>query len=129
MICHEDPELVSERNGRQYSMFVNLNTLGASVHADMECIFCHEDADVEEFPHVEDLAQVNCGNCHDEAMERFDRGIHGQALKMNALYAPDCKECHGYHYVLHNSDPRSRTYKMNIPVLLCKNVSPALLSG
>jgi len=120
MMCHEDPELVSERNGREVSMFVNIHTIAASVHDGMDCVFCHEDADVEEFPHEENLAPVNCGNCHDVAMERFDRGTHGQALKLNALYAPDCKECHGEHYILHNSDKRSRTYKMNIPILCGK---------
>ena len=120
MMCHEDKELTAERKGRTVSMFVNLNMLGSSVHKDVDCILCHEDAEVEDFPHEDNLAPVKCGNCHDVAQDMFDRGIHGQALKMNALYAPDCKECHGTHDILHNSDTRSRTYKMNIPVLCGK---------
>ncbi len=120
MMCHEDPDLTTERQGRTISMFVNLRILGNSVHKDVDCVMCHEDADVEEFPHNEVLNPVNCGNCHDIAQERFDKGIHGQALHLNALYAPDCKECHGDHNVLFNSNPRSRTYKMNIPVLCGK---------
>lgn len=120
MFCHEDPELTTERNGRTVSMFVNLNVFQRSVHGDVDCVFCHEDAEVEDFPHPEQLAPVNCGNCHDEAQEHFDKGIHGQALQMNAIYAPTCAECHGEHNVLPSSNPRSRTYKMNIPVLCGK---------
>ena len=120
MMCHEDPELTTERNGRTISMFVNLNPLMSSVHKDVDCVMCHEDADVEDFPHEENLKPVDCGICHDVAQERFEKGIHGQALKLNALYAPSCSECHGEHYILPNTSPRSRTYKMNIPVLCGK---------
>jgi predicted CXXCH cytochrome family protein len=46
--------------------------------------------------------------------------VHGKALKANAKYAPNCKECHGSHNILANSNPKSRTYKMNIPLLCGK---------
>ncbi len=120
MMCHEDPELTTERQGRTVSMFVNLKILENSVHKDVDCALCHEEANVEDFPHNEVLAPVNCGNCHDDAQTKFDKGIHGQALHLNALYAPDCKECHGGHNILHHTNPKSRTYKMNIPVLCGK---------
>ena len=120
MMCHEDPELITERKGQVISMFVNLSIFGNSVHGDLDCVMCHEDADVEEFPHNDMLAPVNCGNCHDEATAKFEKGIHGQALKLNALYAPSCGECHGSHNILHHTNPKSRTYKMNIPVLCGK---------
>lgn len=120
MMCHEDPELVSEKPGPKRSVFVNLNTFMNSVHKEVDCVLCHADADVEDFPHAQDLAPVNCGDCHDEAKKLFDRGIHGQALQLKALYAPTCNECHGTHDVLPSSSPKSRTYKMNIPVLCGK---------
>jgi predicted CXXCH cytochrome family protein len=119
-MCHEDPELTTERQGKTISMFVNLKILENSVHKDVDCAFCHEEANIEDFPHAEVLAPVNCGSCHEDAMANFDKGIHGQALRLNALYAPDCKECHGSHDILHHTNPRSRTYKMNIPVLCGK---------
>jgi predicted CXXCH cytochrome family protein len=120
LMCHEDPELTAERQGRTVSMFVNMNIIHSSVHKDVDCVLCHEDADVEDFPHEDMLAPVKCGNCHDEALINFEKGIHGQALKLNALYAPDCKECHGEHDILPPTNHRSRTYKMNIPVLCGK---------
>lgn len=46
--------------------------------------------------------------------------IHGQALKFNAPYAPDCKECHGKHDVLPHTSTKSTTYKTNIPILCGK---------
>jgi len=119
-MCHEDPELTAVRNGKTVSMYIKPNALHGSVHADMDCTYCHEDAAVEEFPHPERLEPVNCGNCHDVAMERFDAGVHGQALRLKEPYAPNCAECHGKHKILKGSDPNALTYKMNIPILCGK---------
>lgn len=120
MMCHEDPDLTTIRNGKEVSVFVKANTLLKSVHSKLDCIYCHEDAAVEEFPHAEKLQPVNCGNCHDEAADKFNNGIHGTALRKNAPYAPHCYDCHGSHDIISSSFPESRTYKMNIPIL-CGN--------
>jgi cytochrome b subunit of formate dehydrogenase len=120
MMCHEDPELTAEKDGKTVSLFVNMDILGKSVHASVNCISCHPGAAGDDFPHAEDLAPVDCGTCHGEAMREFNIGIHGQAIKLNDPNAPDCKECHGEHGILHNSDPQSRTYKTNIPFLCGK---------
>jgi predicted CXXCH cytochrome family protein len=117
MMCHEDHTLSKVRQGKTVSLFVNTATLNKSVHKTVKCAGCHKDAAVSEFPHPENLKPVNCGNCHKAANMQFDAGIHGQALKLNAPYAPNCKECHGKHDILSSASPASRTYKMNIPVL------------
>lgn len=115
--CHSDRDLTTTRSGRTLSLFIDFKRYGRSVHKGMDCIDCHQDADVKEFPHPEGLQKVDCGTCHDKAAEDFSAGIHGQALKRGAPYAPSCRECHGSHYILPPSQPESRTYKMNIPVL------------
>jgi predicted CXXCH cytochrome family protein len=120
LMCHEDPELTAIRLGKTVSMFVNFSVLSHSVHSEVLCASCHPDAFVEEYPHPENLNPVNCGECHEEAKVQFEKGIHGQALQLKALYAPDCKECHGTHEILSYQDPKSRTYKMNIPFLCGK---------
>ncbi|MBI9068764.1 MAG: hypothetical protein JEZ09_15825 [Salinivirgaceae bacterium] len=120
MMCHEDHELEGEKNGKVVSVFVNTKPLANSPHKDMDCIFCHEDAAVDDFPHNDALAPVKCGNCHDVAESMFLSGIHGQAYKNKAKFAPSCTECHGTHDILKNSNPESRTYKMNIPILCGK---------
>lgn len=120
LMCHEDEELTTTRRGKTVSLFVNKTILSKSVHKNVLCASCHPDALVEEYPHPEFLKPVNCGSCHDEAQKQFMKGIHGQALQMKALYAPDCKECHGGHNILASNSPKSLTYKMNIPKLCGK---------
>jgi predicted CXXCH cytochrome family protein len=120
IMCHEDPDLIKERNGRTVSLLIDTTDFHGTVHQGVDCISCHIDADDEGFPHNEILDPVNCGICHTDQMADNMRGIHGQALLLNDTDAPSCKECHGSHDVLHNSNPSSRTYKMNIPVLCGK---------
>lgn len=123
MMCHEDPELTSERNGKTFNWFVNLKKLQRSVHKDADCLDCHQDVDTEEYLHADQLkklAPVDCASCHDGAGMMFYKGIHGQALELKEPFAPDCKECHGSHEILSQWNSNSKTYKMNIPIL-CGN--------
>lgn len=120
LMCHEDNSLTTVRNGKTVSLFVEKSIIGKSVHKNVTCASCHKDAAVAEFPHADKLKEVNCGDCHKEAQYQYFGGIHGQAKKLGAPYAPDCKECHGNHDVLPSSNTKSKTYKMNIPIL-CGN--------
>ncbi len=119
-MCHDDPDLTTTVNGREVSRYIPANILEHSVHSYLECVSCHTDAAVEDFPHPEKLQPVNCGECHDDAMSNFLGGIHGTAFQANDKNAPNCAECHGTHEILSAADPKSRTYKMNIPVLCGK---------
>lgn len=123
MMCHEDPELIIDRGGKSISMFVRTDILLRSVHHEVTCIECHDDVDTEEYLHSDQLKKlklVNCGSCHEKTDKQFFAGIHGQALSLNEPYAPDCKECHGTHDMLSQWNSKSKTYKMNIPIL-CGN--------
>jgi cytochrome b subunit of formate dehydrogenase len=115
--CHSDRSLTKERRGVTVSLFVDDKLFLQSVHKNLECVDCHQDADVKEFPHPETLSRVACGNCHDDVQADFDASIHGQALKRSAPYAPSCSECHGVHEILSPRDPKSPTYKTRIPYL------------
>ncbi|NIW79252.1 MAG: hypothetical protein GWN16_07200, partial [Calditrichae bacterium] len=119
MMCHSDPDFTTERQGREVSLYVDINVFNKSVHQGFDCVVCHEDADVE-LPHPENLEDVNCGNCHSESQEKFNAGIHGIALQKGELYAPTCVECHGKHDILPPENPKSPTYKINIPYLCGK---------
>lgn len=119
-MCHDDPSLTTTRNGRQISRYIPGNILEKSVHSYLECVSCHTDAAVEDFPHPDTLQPVNCGECHDDAMTNFLDGIHGQAFTRKDKNAPSCSECHGTHQIIPSTDPQSPTYKMNIPVLCGK---------
>ena len=117
MECHEDDEMTMERGGREISVFVDINKFQQSVHSEQECIDCHSDADVDEFPHEDELEKVYCGDCHDDIQLDFEASIHGRALNRNAPYAPTCSECHGTHEIKNNTDPSSESFKMNIPIM------------
>lgn len=122
MMCHEDPELVSERDGKEYNWFVDIKKLQHSVHKDADCLDCHQDV-TEDYLHADQLKKleaVDCGSCHDALGMMYYQGIHGQAFELEEPFAPDCKECHGSHGILSEYNPNSPTYKMNIP-LLCGN--------
>lgn len=123
MMCHEDPELITERDGVEKNWFVPLSIINNSVHKNVSCIECHNDVNIDELAHADQLKRlkkVDCGSCHREKNMQFKKGIHGQALSLNEPYAPDCKECHGTHNVLSQWNSNSMTYKMNIP-FLCGN--------
>ncbi len=120
LMCHSDKSLTKVNKGQVVSLFVDKNTLRNSTHKNVKCVSCHKDADVSEFPHPEHLKEGNYGSCHKNAEFQFGVSIHGQALKFNAPFAPTCKECHGKHDVLKGSNPKSLTYKLNIPILCGK---------
>jgi len=120
LTCHSDRTLTKIRQGKIISLYVNNIALNKSVHSKVLCASCHKEASVSEFPHPENLKVVECGSCHKNAQYQFLTGIHGQAYKLHAPYAPDCKECHGTHDVLYSSSPFAKTYKMNIPILCGK---------
>jgi cytochrome b subunit of formate dehydrogenase len=117
LACHSDKDLKGKRAGREVSVYIDTKPLAASSHNSLKCADCHRDAAVKDFPHPENLAEVNCALCHKKEDADFYAGIHGKALKRGAPYAPTCKECHGAHDILPPSDVKSKTYKMNIPVL------------
>ncbi len=116
LMCHEDQSLTTVRNGKVKSLYVKPNALKNTVHQYVECASCHKDAAVTDFPHPEKLKKVNCGDCHALAQKEYKYGVHGK----KSVHSPDCKECHGTHDVLSPASPKSRTYKMNIPVLCGK---------
>lgn len=120
LACHDDSEFSVLKNGRKLSLYVTAKTLENSVHKDLACIACHEDAATVKWPHIVGLKLINCGKCHAGQSNQFDAGVHGQAKLLKSLYAPDCKECHGTHEILPSVNRLSRTYKMNIPVLCGK---------
>src|SRR3990172_8356742 len=70
--CHGDKDLTMERGGKEISIFVNAKIFASSIHAENGCVSCHVDADVEEFPHADDLAPVDCSTCHDDAVKKYE---------------------------------------------------------
>jgi hypothetical protein len=119
MACHEDEELTGERDGHEYSAYVDPARYARSVHGDMECIDCHTFLDgVEDFPHDDhDPKSVDCSVCHNNIAALYDQSLHGQAVRKGIRLAPRCWDCHGAHDIEPPTAPDSRVTKFNIPVM------------
>ncbi len=110
--------------------------LQGSVHSsskDHPCTSCHGNAH-EIFPKSDARSTVyplnvpkTCGTCHgNDGMAQkhglasvypnYVDSIHGFALsKEGLLVAANCQSCHGSHHILSRNDPKSPTFKANIP--------------
>ncbi len=118
LICHEDPDLTTERDGHEVSLTIDEERFGHSVHVDLDCTGCHADLDgVEDFPHDEELEEVDCSFCHDEIAEMYAESLHGQEVAKGIDLAPRCWDCHGSHYIVPHSSPGSNVTKFKIPFM------------
>jgi len=99
LMCHEDTELTTERNGKTVSLYVKADILMNSVHKNTKCVSCHKDAAVADFPHNERLKKVNCGNCHGDIAKMQSSDIHHKIEGISIDKIPDCKLCHGTHSI------------------------------
>ena len=95
--CHSDEELTTEKRGREISLFLDESIFSKSVHADIECIDCHSEADVEDFPHEEVLKPVFCGDCHDDKQLNFDAASCSDLLFSLLLVPYLLPQLYGYH--------------------------------
>ncbi len=117
LACHGERDFVAEKDGKSVSLYVSVKRFTASTHGEIGCVSCHMDADAEHFLRDEPLASVDCEMCHSEAIEEFNRSLHGTALRAKKYLAPTCLSCHGKHDIKSASNPDSRTYVRNIPSL------------
>ncbi|MFH1700469.1 MAG: cytochrome b/b6 domain-containing protein [Candidatus Zixiibacteriota bacterium] len=114
MACHEDPNLTKDIGGENISLYVNVKKFTNSIHADLECVGCHTDLDgLDDFPHDENLEEVNCGECHAEEAELYK--WHGRQKHEGEHDIPECKDCHGNHDILPSIEKESRTNPLHLP--------------
>jgi Cytochrome c7 and related cytochrome c/Doubled CXXCH motif (Paired_CXXCH_1) len=139
--CHSDingfphPEHVAKVNcGSCHSDVAS--ALASSVHAhasQQACAACH--GDVHAIVAVKDpkspVYPLNlprtCGQCHGnkkfaeehhlpDVYSQYMDSIHGFALTQDGLLvAATCSSCHGAHDILAPGNPKSRTYRTNVP--------------
>ena len=115
LMCHSNPSMFAgQDNPSRY--VVNEETHVGSAHgaAGLECTTCHMGL---EFPHPEDRLIVDCAMCHPTQGRQHTSSLHGQAAARGDPLAPSCRDCHGTHNVLPQTDPLAPTRVMNIPML------------
>ena len=69
---------------------------------------------------TESELHIVCAKCHNQTVEIYEKSLHGKALAKGKLLAPNCISCHNQHNILTSKNPKSKTYKMNVPEL-CGN--------
>jgi nitrate/TMAO reductase-like tetraheme cytochrome c subunit len=114
-MCHGEPDAKAE-DGR--SVAVDAARFSGSIHGSLglECTACHTDLVGVELPHPAKLAKVTCTTCHEEAVAKFNTGIHASARRDGAnTSAATCVDCHTTHDIRAASDIESTTYALNLP--------------
>jgi hypothetical protein len=117
--CHEKPDLKASSDGR--SLYVRPADLIGSRHAKTACSQCHSGVSVSHLRPCETITKkVECGACHEEIGQQYQKSTHGQLVAKDDPNAPTCKECHGTHGVLGRADPNSATFATNVPGLCAR---------
>ncbi|GAB4390589.1 MAG: hypothetical protein Kow0025_23670 [Thermodesulfovibrionales bacterium] len=49
-----------------------------------------------------------CGHCHEDKLETYRDTYHGKVTDLGYATVAKCSDCHGSHFILPASDPRSR---------------------
>jgi len=98
--CHSDKTLSKTEKGKTVSLFTDESVFKKSVHAELECVTCHQG--IEELPHAEKVASPDCGSCHSDTKEMVSKGLHN-------LIKEGCWSCHGKHDIKSSEDPLSIT--------------------
>lgn len=112
--CHGEQDLTTEdEQGNERSLFTDENIFSTSIHGEFECIDCH--ADISEVPHEDRLEKVDCGICHEDAIDELERSVHGAALRAKSSDVPTCATCHGTHDILAKDNPESKISHRNQP--------------
>jgi len=104
LACHD----VEQYHGKERDIAA---TLLGSAHAAFDCVDCH--ASIEGLPHQEEVAAVECGNCHGDVAAIYDR--HGRVPVGTDPDIPTCADCHGTHEILPSHDRKSRVSAENLP--------------
>jgi hypothetical protein len=124
LACHGKPGFQKVlASGNVKDLFVDPTRIRLSTHKERACVDCH--ADVAEVPHKQTPQKVNCRRCHfigntEGAPQigkysEFETSVHGKALKAGNAKAPACQDCHGDHFILPGTDPRSSVSHASIP--------------
>jgi len=115
--CHEADEDLEDLGDLEEEE-IHFPSFQSAIHGTQHCTDCHTDATEDHEDNDEPLAKVDCGECHEQEIDDFSIGIHGELVADEDPDAPECAFCHGMaHYTLSQEDPESRTFPLNVPEL------------
>jgi cytochrome b subunit of formate dehydrogenase len=124
--CHGEEQTAYVRS-------VHGEALQRGESAAARCIDCHGEAhsilDSTEPTSMVYHAKVpsTCGSCHrqkfvmsasglsTQVFFSYEQSVHGRAVSAGSQKAAVCTDCHGTHAILMAGDPKSSTFKFNVP--------------
>lgn len=115
LLCHGDASAEREDGS---SVYVDPDTFSGSIHGqvELECVSCHRDLSrLEELPHEDHLAKVQCGSCHEMAQVQYEQGVHALPRQAGERPAATCSDCHGSHHILPSADLASTIHPFHLP--------------
>lgn len=124
--CHGAKDLqMTDEYGRKVSLYIDPSIIKSSIHKDLTCIDCH--TEVKDEVHMVKPGVVQCGRCHKATLLQYRESFHGRKYIEGIKDAPWCQDCHSSHDIRSKDDPKSLTYRLNIPKM-CDNChkSPGL---
>ncbi|MFN3821587.1 MAG: hypothetical protein ACK4OO_04580, partial [bacterium] len=77
----------------------------------MNCLSCHKTHQVKDGTRED----FGCGACHISVEEKYRQSAHRLARLHGDRSAAICSDCHDSHHILSHTDPRSLTFRENIP--------------
>lgn len=103
--CHSRAISMKMKNGEILSVQVKESDIANSAHKKLKCTDCHKEFSTTEHPirtfnSISDYrakAKDICNQCHQDAVQKYDKSIHAMAFKQGNTQAPDCIKCHDYH--------------------------------
>ncbi|MCF8219841.1 MAG: hypothetical protein K9I68_05705 [Bacteroidales bacterium] len=109
--CHQRPDI------QEYQKSIHHKSKDDQSGA--SCIECHNNSAHQIQPVKENKKAKNkmCSDCHNMAVEKYEKSLHGTALEQEKHLAPSCVSCHGSHGILPSDNEKAKTYIMNIPSL------------
>ncbi len=112
--CHGAKDLEKkDEYGRKISLYVDPSIIQGSIHKSLTCIDCH--SEVKDEAHMVKPGMVQCGRCHKVTLLKYRESFHGRKYLEGIKDAPWCQDCHGSHNIKGQDDPKSLTYRLNIP--------------
>ena len=124
--CHSDEEAAYKRSVHGQAL------LRGNAHA-ARCTDCHGEPH-SILPSSNPASKVyhtnipaTCGSCHrqkfvmstsglsTQVFVSYEQSVHGRAVAAGSQKAAVCTDCHGTHEILMAGDPKSSTFKFNVP--------------
>lgn len=87
---------------QEFSLSVHAAEIQKGNEGAPNCAFCHgepHEIKIVKTPNARRESVDNCGMCHADALEAFNKSIHGRDVARGVREAPVCTDCHGSHAV------------------------------